>query len=411
VALATTSSARLDKSFGKGGVVEVGQAFAAGKGLEPSINQFATTGGGAAYAVGNVYPCLPKKCRTGGFLVRFGPNGAKDHGFGDRGVVFLHGQDEYPQVTADGPRPIVLEDGKDDVVLRRFDADGRPDRSFGAGGVAKVPAKVGEGNVDLLSLPGGRLLVYVSHGIRNKKAGYGAVASQVRLFELRADGRKDRDFGDSGALVFKIPRRGEVETLATAADGSVILGGVGWEETPRRAWLWRVEPSGKVDRRFDRAAAHSLARLGTLGEFPSLEAILPRADGTIELVGTIHAHLGFVLRLRGDGKLATGFGHRGLAQLPAEVAAATGGIGGAVFVVGEGKGSYESVYPYKAYRVLGNGQLDPAYRGGHGVKVPLPGEGVDVESERGGRALVTSIGYYECRADCPSEPGMALFRE
>jgi uncharacterized delta-60 repeat protein len=411
-AVAGTASPGLEKGYGEDGTVEVSAPFTPGKGSFAAINGFGAAKDGTVYAVGDVYPCLPARCRRGAFLMRLDADGAPDRGFGEHGIVLLHGQDEYPTVMAEGAaRVFVAEDGRDETIIRRFRADGDPDRAFGAGGAVKIPCACGEEGAGLLKMSGGRLMVIASRPVANKKVGYGSVATKVRLVELLPDGSRDKSFGHSGAVSFEIPKPGGIGAVARTADDAILFGGVGYEERPRRAWLWRISASGHVDGRFNRNAAHSLRRLGTLGEFPGLASIVPGAHGTIAAVGTIHEHLGFVLRLRGNGKLATGFGQGGLVHLPANVEGAVGGIDNAVFIVGEGKRSYSSAHHYSAYRVLASGHLDPAYRGAHGIKVPLPGEGVGVESQGGGRALVTNVGYYECREDCPAEPGLARFRE
>ena len=407
-AIATTSRHGLDRSYGKGGVVEVPSPFADGKDVYTSASGFGAEPDGSAYVIGSALPCEGAKCHWHIYLTRFRPDGARDSSFGERGAVFLRTKDEYPSVFADGAgRAIVVEKEKEGLVLRRFKQGGEVDGSYGKGGVVVLPCPCGEGDPELLGLPGGRLLIVESRGLSSKKVSYESRATKVRVLELRSDGAVDRSFGRSGTLAFKVPKPGPMEAITRTADGGFIAGGATWGSPPRTAWLWRVTATGKVDRGFNRNAADSLRRLGRLGEFPDLLSIVPRADGTIAAVGTIHEHLGFVLRLRRNGKLDTDFGDRGLTHLPANVEDAVGGTGGSVFIVGEGKRHYF----YSAYRVLGDGRLDPAYRGVRGVRVPLPGEGVEVQSLGGGRALVAGYGSYECRENCPPEPGMARFLE
>jgi hypothetical protein len=66
--------------------------------------------------------------------------------------------------------------------------------------------------------------------------------------------------------------------------------------------------------------------------------------------------------------------------------------------------------PYFAYRVLGNGRLDPAF-GTNGIPVPVHGSGLTVARLNGGKALVADLGYVECRSGCPPTPGFARFVE
>ena len=406
-AAATTRRPGLDRSYGEDGVVEVTAPFATAKDKFSAIKGFAATATGAAYAVGDVYPCLPAKCREGTFLLRYRADGSADRSFGDKGTVFLNGDDEDPALIADGAgRAVVVERHKEVTDIRRFLPSGEPDESFGADGTVELTGSEAQGEV--IGLPGGRLMTVASQGVPGTKEKYETIASKVRLTELLSDGREDKRFGRSGVLAFTIPRKGPLGAVVRTSNGAMTFGSVGFfGQTHRRPWMWRITASGHADRRFNRNAQRSLHRLGTLGEFPELASILPRSDGTVAMVGTLHEHFGFVLRLRADGRLDAGFGDRGLTILQATVEGAVGGTGGAIFIVGQGKRHYY----YSAYRVLGDGRLDPGYHGDHGVKVPLPGEGVWVEALAGGRALVAGAGSFECREACPPEPGIARFIE
>lgn len=408
LAVAATGATRthgLDRSYGDRGVVAVPSPFASGM---VAANAFGAAGDGDAYVVGRAAACESQNCPWRAFLLRFGPDGRRDMSFGGDGTVFLPNPTGYPPVTviADhAARPVVGEVGKSTIVLRRFDLDGESDKRFGKAGVVDLRCGCAEAELELLSMPGGRLLVVASGEVRNKE--YESVATKVHLVELLPDGAKDASFAQDGVLDLKIPKRDGLEAMARTSGGAILFGGSSCCSSNRHLWLRRVTAGGRVDRRFNRNAALSLRRLGRLGEFPSLVSVVPRADGTIAAIGRIQVDLGFYLRLRKDGRLATGFGVRGLVRLPFRVLAAVGGIHGAVFMVGQGKRRWR----YSAYRALADGRLDPVYHGAHGIEVPLPGEGVHVQSQGGGRALVTSYGLFECRQGCPPKPGMARFRE
>jgi hypothetical protein len=408
-ATAATTHPGLDRSYGKAGVVDVVAPAATNEEQFAAVKGFGVAADGAAYSVGNVYPCLPARCRRGAFLFRLTSNGSPVQGFGEEGVVYLHGEDQEPTVFADSAgRAVVVERRKGKTVLRRFEPSGAVDRSFGRAGLLELRGLAGEEDPEIINLPGGRLMLVATEAVRGKKEREETVATKVHVSELLPNGRDDKHFGRSGAIAFTIPRRGPLASIARTPGGAMVFGSLGsWRQSTPTPWLWRVDASGHADRRFNRDAVGSLRRLGRLGEFSELAALLPRPDGSVAMVGTIHEHLGFVLRLRANGRLDPGFGDRGLASLPATVEGAVAGSGGAIFIVGQGKRHFF----YSAYRVLGDGRLDPGYRGARGIKVPLPGEGVAVAALTGGRALVTDIGYFECREGCPPEPGMVRFLE
>jgi hypothetical protein len=194
--------------------------------------------------------------------------------------------------------------------------------------------------------------------------------------------------------------------VAVAADGAVLLGGAGCCDA-RHIYLERVAADGKLDRRFDRLAAHSVRRLSRPGESLTLAAIVPRPGGGLAALGGSRGHHGYYLRLNRDGGLASGFGARGLVRLPSVVVSAVPGIDGAIVAVGE-------VKPYGRYvalRILADGRPDPAYGGAAGLEVPLTGSPARAITAGSGRMLVTDKGNVYCRQSCDPQPGMARFLE
>lgn len=399
---ATTGAPGLDRSYGDDGIVAVPSYLAEGGWIQ--VSEFGAARDGAAYVVGRASRCESGDCVVHDSLLRFEPDGARDTSFGGEGAALLPQTNEYPTVVADGAGRAVVGAVRDGTIaLRRLTLDGEPDQSFGKEGLVELPCRCGRPELELLDMSGGRLLVVTSRQVVDKA--YRSIATEMRLFELLPNGSGAPGFGHAGVVDVRIPQRGDFGTTAQVSGGAILLGGSECCRAPQ-LWLRRITASGDVDRHFDRLAARSLRRLRPLGDDPSLTSIVSGADGTIAVIGTIGEDGGFDLRLRRDGRLATGFGVRGRVHLPFNVEAAVGGVRGAVFVIGQGRPR-----GYRAYRVLADGRFDPAYDGARGLEVPLPGEVVEVRSQGGGQALVTGFGYFECSEECPSKPTMARFLE
>jgi uncharacterized delta-60 repeat protein len=410
VASAAGSGGGLDLSWGEGGVAKVPVPVIHEAGYEtsgrPYVSTFGFAGGrdGSAYVVGSLRGCA-KQCVEGPYLIRFDPQGAFDSGFGGgtTGRLELHSKSKVYTVAADASgRALVAYVEGEEVVLRRFTVAGAPDQSFGEGGAVRRPcACARRPQVRILPLPGqGVLLDVNTYTFKDKKE-----TSRALLVRLNEDGSPDRAYGSGGQATVPL-RRGELPRAASvAADGSLLMGG---SYGPRPFWLVRVGPNGKPDARFDRNAASSVRRLSSIGEFPIVGALVPRPGGGLTAIGTIRHRIGFELRLRRDGRLVRGFGKRGAVRLPFSIESATAGTNGAIFAVG----ALEPFGPWRAFRILADGEPDPAFGGPEGLKVPLRGYPARVTPGAPGRPLVTDQGGFECIRQCaPSEPGLARYVE
>ena len=402
----------LDTSYGKGGVAKVPLPEPQREGVEggpPFIETFgfAAAPDGSAYVLGGLRAC-GERCRNGPYLVRFDPRGNFDGGFEGDGRLRLSKEGSRFTVAADGAGGVLVaavEGGA--FVINRYRPGGATDIKFGHFGTVVVH---GDGTdnypqLRLLRSPDRRILLSVTYAVLSKKKE--VVGGRIELFRFLPDGRPDRTFGKDGAVKLKSRHADTPRSVTVARDGAILLGG-----SPccgaRRIHVERVGPRGRTDHRFDRAAASSVRRLSALGEFPTLAAVVPRADGGLVAIGSSQGRHGFYLRLRADGHLVRGFGRRGLVRLPFIVDSAVPGTDGAIFAVGEVK-PYSRYY--HAFRILPSGRPDPAYDGDRGIRVPLAGVPARVASIGGGRNLVTDKGDFECRSYCPSEPAIAGFRE
>ncbi|MBS1843752.1 MAG: hypothetical protein JST53_04965, partial [Actinobacteria bacterium] len=345
-------------------------------------------------------------------VYRLNSSGAFDPTFGGAGSVQLptttrlEGGEAQPTMTVDrSGRLLIAQVENGGVFVRRFTAAGNLDRSFGSGGAISFPCPECERtSVWLLPAPNGRVVVERQTTLPPKPGAFSSsLGGQVALTRLTRGGRPELHFGDAGTVTIRLGRRGYPGKAAVSPKGAILLGAV--ECCSGNApYLVRVSSKGRIDTKFGRAAGRSLARLSRQGETSSLRALLPRANGTVEILGNDAIGAGFDLRLKANGDRAT-FGRGGLRKLPFMVEAARLGSEGGIFAVGR-----SGTGPYSAFRLLADGRVDPAY-GAQGIAVPLSGSGYTLGTPSHGKVLVFDAGDHECREGCPSTPAVARFDE
>jgi uncharacterized delta-60 repeat protein len=411
-AAAAAPGVGLDTSYGKEGVVTLNPERAEGE--EESAYEsgplgtalgFAAATDGSAYVMANLRGCRGD-CRNGPYVARFDPSGKADDRFGGEGRLELPTGDNNYTVGVDAAGRVLVAYVKGAaIVFRRFGPDGKADRGFGKGGTKIEHCECGGGYRQFrwVRSPKGRMLFVADRALPSREGG----GTQFEIFRFLPGGGLDPAFGKAGRLTFVSPHSELAREVVVAPSGAILLGGSPCCG-PRQIFLERVGPAGRPDRAFDRVAASSVRRLTALGEFPSLGALAPTADGGLVALGDSEDRGGFYLRLRRDGHLDRSFGKRGLVRLPFRVDAAAPGTDGAIFVVGE-PAPYGG---YHAFRLLANARPDPAYNGAKGIRVPLSGGPARVTPISPGRMLVTDKGDYECIRQCtPAEPGLVRFLE
>jgi hypothetical protein len=411
-ASAAKSKAGLDRSYGDEGVAAVQLPSEPAGGLRST--RFATASDGSAYQLNTFGGCSGNSCGIVNALYRWGPNGTSDASFGGSGFAQVSNTtfDERIGPLAEGTdltvdsygRPLVsvIESGL--VVVRRFSPGGVLDASFGSGGSITVPCGDCErAHVWLLAAPKGRSVVEVQNTVPAPEGGNGsALGGKVTLTRLTSGGWPERSFGAKGTAAIELGLRSYPGAGSVTPAGGVLLGAAGCCDGTG-PYLIRVSKKGRIDTKFGRAAGRSLARLAKQGETSSLAALLPRANGTIELVGN-DLESGFDLRLKANGDRAR-FGDGGLKKLPFLTYAAALGAEGAIFAIGS-----QGIGPFAAFRVLANGRIDPHF-GEAGIQVPLSGSGFALGTPARGKALVFDAGNHECRGSCGLTPGIARFDE
>jgi uncharacterized delta-60 repeat protein len=281
-----------DPTFGSGGMVVM--ALSAGE-RDSEVTALARAPGGGVIACGAV-DGLQGPGRM--VLARFDGAGHLDGSFGSGGLV--SGPAGHCHDVARGPGGTVLVGGSLEYsvstptfIAARYLADGTPDPSFAAGGVASttVPLDNACNHVNVLPQPDGKVVLT------------GEWDTQFELLRLDAAGRPDPTFGAAGVVTTRTSQSLHCGPAALQANGKVILGGT--ELVPpsdRRFAAARYLPDGSLDPSFGGGVVFS-----TFGssDYADVGGLLLQPDGRIVAVANVgdshgHAYLG-AWRLLGDG--------------------------------------------------------------------------------------------------------------
>jgi uncharacterized delta-60 repeat protein len=237
----------LDQSFRGGGLsffdVGLGESAPEPSGLEVGQD-------GSFYLAGPLARSPAEKERRPITVRGFLANGEVDQGFGRSGVVKVDGA-AAPAMDLDRGRLLVATNGggKPPRVVA-LTTNGRLERSFGDGGVVTIRSPHGFSLAEVEADPGGRVVVAGSTGCcgaqRQKKFA-------VRRFE--PDGRVDRTFAGGGFFYLRrphatakeaIPVEGLFVSSGNAGGGITVSGSIG--RPPTRSVRFRLEGQASHER-------------------------------------------------------------------------------------------------------------------------------------------------------------------
>lgn len=319
----------LDPSFGVGGTA-MAQLLPDGRG-EVSAGAVQSDGRviivGAVSSVANAVQWV---------VTRFNQDGSLDTSFGSGGVA------PAPLANATPTRVAMLADGSalvagtahvsvDDyccdgnVVLARYDGQGRLDPNFGSGGLVTTPVGVANGDnyaYALLAQPDGGVVVGGMAYVSGDDGG--ATRPEAMILRYTAAGALDPTFGVSGIVLNgNYPR---ANALALQSDGKLLVAlspGVNSSDLV----VGRYTTTGAWDTTF---GSDGVTRVGlpvgdggAPGGFGSSVFSLP--GGTILVTGPEEGEGFFLAKLGADGDLDAAFGNDGIVatQLSSGVAAIT----------------------------------------------------------------------------------------
>jgi uncharacterized delta-60 repeat protein len=300
---AVAAPADPDPSFGSGGIALV-DAF-------QTVRGAAATPDGGLVVVSDAFS-----------VTKLTHSGALDRGFGADGTATApvpapSAFFRSTSVLVQGDGRIVVGGTVDPVwdgdpwghfALARFLPDGRPDPSFGSGGMVVTALRAGERDsivAAVVGAAGGRI---VACGGTNDTAGNGALA----LARFDDAGRLDPTFG-SGGLVFGAP--GLCDAMARGPAGTLVLAGFVYDAAGRPTLTAaRYLPDGRPDPAF--GAGGAVTTGVPLDSSAGFTHVLAQPDGKVVLTGQWDA--GFELvRLDASGRLDPTFGAGGVVRTAA----------------------------------------------------------------------------------------------
>lgn len=185
-------------------------------GVDPTASEAPTVGAeGAGPGVGSSTP--PDggvSIATPGLVDGRGASGTLDTSFGDGGRVILADAVFSAAFETDDGAIVVAGASGEDVIARRFDAEGEVDATFGEDGIAKLALARGAFANRIVRDAGGRILVSGRTGAPTKAA----------IARLLPNGQPDLGWGDAGVAALA-PAAGDVDAsdVAVRADGTVYV--------------------------------------------------------------------------------------------------------------------------------------------------------------------------------------------
>jgi uncharacterized delta-60 repeat protein len=397
------SDGSVDKTFGNSGTAN------ASIGAVNVAYGLALQADGKIVVVGSVNT-TPMSANPGSFgVVRFNPNGSLDSGFGTGGKVStpFGGDFDIPTgVVVQGDGKIVVggsaaPNGKTDLALARYNANGTLDSSFGTGGmvtganVALYPSIALQPDGRIV-LAGSLLVRFNSNGAVDGTFGVGGQAtplfsvagvivqadgkivtvgtptiqggSQFAVARYNADGSSDTTFGTGGEVTTDFGSRGAASGVALQSDGKIVAVGTGSVSSSITGFaVARYNPDGSLDAGFATAGKALTTLSGNL--FAPANTVAVQLDGKIVVAGSASG----LVRYNADGSLDVGFGTAG--RVTSAFVTASG-----VALQADGKIILVGDSPAVA-RYTANGTLDVTFGNGGLVTTSFAANSVAIQND------------------------------
>jgi uncharacterized delta-60 repeat protein len=236
-------------------------------------------------------------------VARVTASGVLDSSFGDAGFVRVGKHRGFGGAVTHDARGRVIAGGYfsnqrgSDLLLTRLDAKGRPDPSFGVGGLVENDAGSNDQPHAIFARPdGGFVVVGYRSGSKN-----GAVA-------FRPDGALDRGFGVNGAATFEADTGPAFATAAALGrDGAIVAGG--YLAQQHRGFVARIDARGRPDTGFGNGG---VATLDTPA-ISSAWAVAIDSRSRVLLGGHTTTGPAVVARFTREGRLDATWGKNGIA--------------------------------------------------------------------------------------------------
>lgn len=308
-------------------------------------------------------------------LVRYNSNGSLDSSFGSGGKVTtdLSGRRDLAECLAiQGDGKIVLAGHCLDAAhvffqnaLVRYNADGSPDFTFGAGGKVTTPV---EGSIQTFAVaiqPDNKIIT-------------GSTIGDFLLLRYNSDGSRDFSFRSRGKTTTDFAGRSDQAfAVAVQPDGKIIVAGT--TETQSNANILafaRYNVGGELDPSFGAGGKTTAA---FTGQGDVVFGIILQPDGKIVAGGRAAFTEFGLIRLNSDGSVDTSFGNQGkvitqFPEGPSEIRALALQTDGDIVAVGH-SGPNPPAYRFALARYSSNGSLDSSFGTGGRVTTDLSDKG------------------------------------
>jgi len=390
-ASATLAAIRLDTRFGSRGSARTGSGAILSTAVEPDGRVVA-----AGYSSNQMLIAVLTPSGGKHRLVRAGRGVGTAVAVQPDGKILVAGTTS-PVAKAPGDEVSTAENG--DMVLKRFNSNGSPDRAFGSGGTVRLRGAIAYG----VAL-GPHNTIVVAGFIRGPDT-----TPRVALARVKQSGSPDGSFGSRGFVEVDLGRYSEANAVAVGPNGKIVFAG---DQRPSlrvtNALIGRVSPSGRLDRSFGNAGVYYYFHPHG-GAASSFKAVgLDRASRIVGAGGDFQnsgQHALFV-RLTAGGRPDHSFGSAGALTTPAEVDF-TGGdliaeaqsltITGSGEVLAAGRYMFGATGQAAVWAITPQGRLDARAGSGGVAKTKLPGllGGGLMSAASAGNASLYAGGYWQ----------------
>ncbi len=345
----------LDPTFGAGGKVLTDFG-----GTADGASDVRVQSDGKIVVVGSAY--FPGPSRSDFALARYNADGTPDASFGTNGKVTT----QFPSGRSSGASSFAVQpdgrlvvagivstgtpagDNPTDFASARYNADGTPDATFGAGGFVTLDFGLSDGAAGVALQADGRVVLA---GSAARIGGNVLISSSFALARLKADGSPDPTFDGDGQTTFAfLDYDNSCTGVALQPDGRIVFAGTSSNSRTRTGsdfTLGRLHADGSLDQTFG-TAGRVFADFDSGTDSPFGLAVLP--GGKLVTGGYVSSN-GFsgppqfgAARFNADGSPDNtfGVGGRAAARFDDQTYALARGMGaqpdGKVIVVGDVNG-------------------------------------------------------------------------
>lgn len=263
------------------------------------------------------------------FVICLDENGFENEDYGDGGYVVTEygGGIVYEAIDVDSRgRAVVAGYINDQILVTRYNAKGKLDKTFANEGVAIITLgeKTNSNAFDVKVEENGKIVV-AGFVVEEVEDGYVFNSCFLRL---KANGDLDNTFADNGVLLLYAGEYGEYAlSISLQSDGKYLVGGYDelWSDTPElpryESYVTKVNKDGTVDRSFGTDGFVKFEPFEGDGCVNYSHSVLSSQDG--QIFGTLYSYnfvtnasRAYVYNLDVNGEFNEDFAGSGIMALP-----------------------------------------------------------------------------------------------